>query len=271
MDAVGLSEMKAQGSTPPVEQPRAEHRECSAVEQAISSESPNHADRIKERNRIIRKLDKHLLPQIFVMYSFSVLDRSNLGNARIAGMEDEIDISGRRYDWLGTAFYIACESLPLSQERKTEEADIIFYRHSFSVAVHRLAGLPSTCMGCILRVCLGSRIDLAGSVYNVDWTHDLPSVLGYYGSLLSAWSYSLPLVFLYSREGRHTSRNLPLWLRRSQRLWRCFGLRNISSTRSYCSLADPFHRRRYTHLPASYCDLVLPPRWTRKRTIPLKS
>ncbi|GJN75697.1 hypothetical protein PCL_04571 [Purpureocillium lilacinum] len=107
MDAVGLSEMKAQGSTPPVEQPRAEHRECSAVEQAISSESPNHADRIKERNRIIRKLDKHLLPQIFVMYSFSVLDRSNLGNARIAGMEDEIDISGRRYDWLGTAFYIA--------------------------------------------------------------------------------------------------------------------------------------------------------------------
>lgn len=68
----------------------------------------------KEEDAVIRKLDWHLMPLIFVLYSLSVLDRSNLGNARISGMEKDIDLSGNRYDWLGTAFYISCMSiLPL--------------------------------------------------------------------------------------------------------------------------------------------------------------
>ena len=54
----------------------------------------------KEEDAVIRKLDWHLMPLIFVLYSFSVLDRSNLGNARIAGMEDDIDLGGNRYAWL---------------------------------------------------------------------------------------------------------------------------------------------------------------------------
>lgn len=36
----------------------------------------------EEANRVIRKLDWHLMPLIFVLYSLSVLDRANLGNAR---------------------------------------------------------------------------------------------------------------------------------------------------------------------------------------------
>lgn len=61
----------------------------------------------EEETAVIRKLDRRLLPLVFVLYSLSVLDRSNLGNARIAGMEDDIDLSGNRYNWLGTIFYIA--------------------------------------------------------------------------------------------------------------------------------------------------------------------
>ena len=64
---------------------------------------------IEDENRVYRKLDWNLMPLVFVLYSLSVLDRSNLGNAKIAGMEDDINLSGRRYDWLATAFYIACE------------------------------------------------------------------------------------------------------------------------------------------------------------------
>ena len=75
--------------------------------------NPNLAPRYtrKEEDVVIRKLDWHLMPLIFVLYSLSVLDRSNLGNARISGMEDDIDLSGNRYDWLGTAFYISCKSV----------------------------------------------------------------------------------------------------------------------------------------------------------------
>ena len=40
----------------------------------------------QEETRIIRKLDFRLLPFVFVLYSLSVLDRSNLGNARLAGL-----------------------------------------------------------------------------------------------------------------------------------------------------------------------------------------
>lgn len=40
----------------------------------------------EEEKRVIRKLDARLLPFVFVLYSLSVLDRSNLGNARLAGM-----------------------------------------------------------------------------------------------------------------------------------------------------------------------------------------
>ncbi|KAF2167277.1 hypothetical protein M409DRAFT_66280 [Zasmidium cellare ATCC 36951] len=60
-----------------------------------------------EEQKVIRKLDRRLLPLVFVLYSLAVLDRSNLGNARLAGMQKDIDIAGERYNLLGTIFYIA--------------------------------------------------------------------------------------------------------------------------------------------------------------------
>jgi hypothetical protein len=37
----------------------------------------------------------------------SFLDRSNIGNAKIAGMEKDLHLIGNRYSWLLTIFYIA--------------------------------------------------------------------------------------------------------------------------------------------------------------------
>ena len=37
----------------------------------------------------------------------SFLDRSNIGNARTAGMARELHLDGDKYDWLLTIFYIA--------------------------------------------------------------------------------------------------------------------------------------------------------------------
>ncbi|KAK0335539.1 hypothetical protein LTR91_017035 [Friedmanniomyces endolithicus] len=61
----------------------------------------------EEERKVIRKLDRRLLPLVFVLYSLAVLDRSNLGNARLAGLTKSIDLSGNRYAWLGTIFYIS--------------------------------------------------------------------------------------------------------------------------------------------------------------------
>ncbi len=50
----------------------------------------------EEERKVIRKLDRRLLPLVFVLYSLAVLDRSNLGNARLAGLTKSIDLSGNR-------------------------------------------------------------------------------------------------------------------------------------------------------------------------------
>ena len=70
----------------------------------------------QEEDRVWRKLDYRLLPLVFVLYTLSVLDRSNLGNAKLAGLEDSIDLGGWRYNWLGTIFYIACTTLALLRD-----------------------------------------------------------------------------------------------------------------------------------------------------------
>jgi hypothetical protein len=90
---------------------KAEHRNLEDIE-AVKHERPAEA-RVsqftkEEEEAVIRKLDWHLMPLIFVLYSLSVLDRSNLGNAKIAGLQNDINISGNRYAWLGTIFYISC-------------------------------------------------------------------------------------------------------------------------------------------------------------------
>ena len=42
----------------------------------------------KEEAAVIWKLDKRLIPIVFFLYMLSVLDRSNLGNAKLAGLEN---------------------------------------------------------------------------------------------------------------------------------------------------------------------------------------
>ena len=61
----------------------------------------------EEERRVIRKLDSRLMPIVFFLYMLAVLDRSNLGNAKLAGLEDSINLAGFRYNWLGTLFYIS--------------------------------------------------------------------------------------------------------------------------------------------------------------------
>lgn len=56
--------------------------------------------------RVRRKLDLHLIPLLSSLYLLAFLDRSNIGNARIAGMEEDLNLSSPDYEWLLTIFYI---------------------------------------------------------------------------------------------------------------------------------------------------------------------
>ncbi|KAK1237269.1 hypothetical protein MKX08_002894 [Trichoderma sp. CBMAI-0020] len=56
--------------------------------------------------RVVRKTDRNLVPLVMALYLLAFLDRSNVGNARIAGMSQDLNLVGDRYDWLLTIFYI---------------------------------------------------------------------------------------------------------------------------------------------------------------------
>ncbi|KAL7806800.1 major facilitator superfamily domain-containing protein [Trichoderma aethiopicum] len=46
---------------------------------------------------LLRKLDRRLLPAVGVLYLLSFLDRSNVGNARIEGMVNDLHMTGNEY------------------------------------------------------------------------------------------------------------------------------------------------------------------------------
>ncbi|ODH50746.1 hypothetical protein GX48_03062 [Paracoccidioides brasiliensis] len=65
-----------------------------------------YIDSVIER-RVVRKLDRRIPTLLGFLYLLGFLDRSNIGNARIAGMEEDLKLDGNRYEWLLTSFYIS--------------------------------------------------------------------------------------------------------------------------------------------------------------------
>ncbi|KZP18347.1 MFS general substrate transporter [Athelia psychrophila] len=59
-----------------------------------------------ERNRILRKLDWHLMPIVSTLYLLAFLDRSNIGNAKVAGMAKDLNLTGYKYNTAAAVFYI---------------------------------------------------------------------------------------------------------------------------------------------------------------------
>ncbi|GAB7362637.1 hypothetical protein MBLNU230_g2947t1 [Neophaeotheca triangularis] len=59
-----------------------------------------------EERRVRRKLHTHLVLFVCLLYLLSFLDRSNIGNAKVAGLMEDLDLSDAQFEWLLTAFYI---------------------------------------------------------------------------------------------------------------------------------------------------------------------
>ncbi|KAJ6148105.1 hypothetical protein N7497_010087 [Penicillium chrysogenum] len=47
--------------------------------------------------KLVRKIDLYLMPSIFILYLFSYMDRSNIGLAKIAGMEEDLHLTSHQY------------------------------------------------------------------------------------------------------------------------------------------------------------------------------
>ncbi|KAJ2514766.1 hypothetical protein H4217_005568 [Coemansia sp. RSA 1939] len=105
------------------------------------------------------KTDLRLFPLGCAMYFFAIIDRNNVGNAKVAGMATHLGLHGNEFNWIVSAFfftYIFCE-VPsnLVLKRVGPRIWIPFLAVSWSVLVGCLAAAKSYGALVAVRVLMG--------------------------------------------------------------------------------------------------------------------
>ncbi|KIJ39717.1 hypothetical protein M422DRAFT_60684 [Sphaerobolus stellatus SS14] len=84
-------------------------------DEKVYTEKVEEASSDEDERRLVKKLDRRILPIMCLLYLFAYLDRTNLGNARLQGLPQDIlggDPTGKLFDWVNSAFffsYILCQ------------------------------------------------------------------------------------------------------------------------------------------------------------------
>lgn len=66
--------------------------------ESASSNDPEFGYDQKQEKALIRKIDRKLLPLLTILYLLSFLDRTNIGNARLFGLEKDLGMKGLNYN-----------------------------------------------------------------------------------------------------------------------------------------------------------------------------
>jgi hypothetical protein len=53
-----------------------------------------------------RKFDRHILPWLFLLWLLAFIDRSNIGNARIDGLAEDLKLDGNKFNIALAVFYV---------------------------------------------------------------------------------------------------------------------------------------------------------------------
>ena len=71
-----------------------------------SFDDPNYViDPVAER-KLLRKMDLHIVPPLFVLFLMVFLDRVNIGNAKIQGLTTDLHMKGQQYNIALFIFFI---------------------------------------------------------------------------------------------------------------------------------------------------------------------
>jgi hypothetical protein len=61
---------------------------------------------IEEETAVRRKFDFTIVPVVTYLYLLCFIDRANIGNARIQGLSEDLNLRGFRYNEVLTMFYV---------------------------------------------------------------------------------------------------------------------------------------------------------------------
>lgn len=79
--------------------------EHETIEQVKSEFSVPEPDRALEK-RLLWKLDIHVVPILMLLFLLAFLDRINIGNARLQGLEKDLNMKGHDYNIALLIFFI---------------------------------------------------------------------------------------------------------------------------------------------------------------------
>ncbi|KAJ8107285.1 hypothetical protein ONZ43_g6782 [Nemania bipapillata] len=79
--------------------PKSSHSEPKAVQtdmdDRVTYDEDDHV--AVDEQKLVRKLDRHLIPLVMLLYTFSFLDRVNIGNARLYGLEEDLGLTPNQF------------------------------------------------------------------------------------------------------------------------------------------------------------------------------
>lgn len=116
MAAVGTGQKDVE-SAPYVDSPTTKHEDTLHTEDLDKKHESTDATPqgnftygidVAHQRKVIRKIDIRLLPILGMMYSISLVDRTNLGLALVAGMQEDLELAvGNRYTIIVMVFFVA--------------------------------------------------------------------------------------------------------------------------------------------------------------------
>ncbi|KAG7124781.1 putative transporter like protein [Verticillium longisporum] len=88
------------------------HKEQESIDVDYASDPERHGFDAQATKKLLRKIDWALIPFLALLYLLSFLDRTNIGNARLAGIEADLGMKGLQYNVALAVFfpfYVAAE------------------------------------------------------------------------------------------------------------------------------------------------------------------
>jgi len=73
--------------------------------ETINDTSGTNIDPVAEK-KLLRKCDLHVLPPLFVLFLMAFLDRTNIGNAKIQGLTEDLNMKATDYNIALFVFFI---------------------------------------------------------------------------------------------------------------------------------------------------------------------
>ncbi|KIW77637.1 hypothetical protein Z517_07469 [Fonsecaea pedrosoi CBS 271.37] len=73
----------------------------------IEADDLEYVEGTPEEKKLLRKIDLRLIPILWAMYIFNYLDRTNIGNAKVGGMEKDLSLSSSDYSLVLSIFFVA--------------------------------------------------------------------------------------------------------------------------------------------------------------------